>query len=237
MTVGDPVRLDCKVSGSPELRVRWMKDGRELQSIRQHKLLFEKNLSSLKIQSAQTEDQGDYVLEVSNHISSCSCSVRVTVLGRFHVLPRAGTTSGTESNALVAPPTEQVIAPGFLRPLVDMQELLGSFVQICCKVSGSLPIAVEWQKDGSRVSSGVKHKVVQQDNSVSIELEHLERSDAGFYSCRVTNAAGSCECSASLRVKGQAAFSAQLVSKRHPEVSPVLIASFALRTPQLCGSA
>lgn len=81
VTVGDPVSLDCKVTGSPELKVKWMKDGRELQSIRQHKLIFENNISSLKVQSAQKEDQGEYVFEVANHISSCTCKVKVIVLG------------------------------------------------------------------------------------------------------------------------------------------------------------
>lgn len=59
-----------------------MKDGRELQSIRQHKLIFEKNISSLKIQAAQKADEGEYVFEVANHISSCTCKVKVVVLGR-----------------------------------------------------------------------------------------------------------------------------------------------------------
>ena len=103
---------------------------------------------------------------------------------------------------IVLAQTEQVIPPSFIKPLSDMQEILGSFVQICCKISGSLPISVEWHKDGSRITSGVKHKLIQQDNSVSIEMEQLERSDAGSYTCKLTNKAGSCECSASLRVKG-----------------------------------
>lgn len=81
VTVGDPVSLDCKVTGSPELKVKWMKDGKELQSIRQHKLVFENNISSLKIQSAQRENEGEYVFEVANHISCCTCKVRVIVLG------------------------------------------------------------------------------------------------------------------------------------------------------------
>lgn len=81
VTVGDPFSLDCKVTGSPELKVKWMKDGRALQSIRQHKLVFENNISRLKLQSAQKEDEGEYVFEVSNHISSCNCKVKVIVLG------------------------------------------------------------------------------------------------------------------------------------------------------------
>lgn len=81
VTVGDPVSLECKVTGSPELKVKWLKDGKTLQSIRQHKLIFENNISSLKIQSAQKEDEGEYVFEVANHISSCICKVKVIVLG------------------------------------------------------------------------------------------------------------------------------------------------------------
>ena len=98
--------------------------------------------------------------------------------------------------------TEQVIPPSFIKPLSEFQEILGSFVQISCKVSGSLPISVEWQKDGNKISSGVKHKLIQQDNSVSIEIEQLEKSDAGSYSCKLTNKAGSCESNGTLRVKG-----------------------------------
>lgn len=110
--------------------------------------------------------------------------------------------------------TEQVIAPSFIKPLGDMQEILGSFVQICCKISGSLPISVEWHKDGSRISSGVKHKLLQQDNSVSLEMEQLERSDTGSYSCKLSNAAGSCQCSGTLRVKGQTVRLVQSVQPR-----------------------
>uniref|UniRef100_A0A8C6WTD7 Ig-like domain-containing protein n=1 Tax=Neogobius melanostomus TaxID=47308 RepID=A0A8C6WTD7_9GOBI len=153
VTVGDPVNLDCKVEGSPELKIKWLKDGKELQSIRQHKISFENNMSSLKVQAAQKEDQGEYVFEVANHISSCT-----------------------------------LIAPSFIKPLVDIQEILGSFVQIYCKISGSLPISVEWHKDGSKITSGVKHKLIQQDNSVSVEIEQLEQTDAGSYSCKLTNA-------------------------------------------------
>lgn len=116
---------------------------------------------------------------------------------------RAHTLTESDNVLNVVLVTEQVIAPSFIKPLVNMQEILGSFVQICCKISGSLPISVEWQKDGRKISSGVKYKLIQQDNSVSLEMEQLEISDAGSYSCKLTNAAGSCESSGSLTVKGQ----------------------------------
>lgn len=99
--------------------------------------------------------------------------------------------------------TEQTIPPSFTKPMSEIQEILGTFVQIGCKISGSLPITVEWQKDGNNISVGGKYKLVRQDNSVSLEIEQLERVDAGTYSCKLTNKAGSVECSGAVKVKGQ----------------------------------
>lgn len=116
-----------------------------------------------------------------------------------------------------------------------MQEILGSFVQICCKISGSIPISVEWQKDGKKIFSGVKHKLIQQDNSVSVELEQLEPADAGRYSCKLTNAAGSCESSATLLVKGWTVFFSYWNCSRKPtlRVRMSLTCCVLFRTSQL----
>lgn len=99
--------------------------------------------------------------------------------------------------------SEQIIPPSFIKPLMEMEEILGTNVQIGCKISGSLPITVEWVKDGTKLSGRTKHKPLQHDNIVSLEIECLEKTDTGMYTCKITNKAGSCECSGTLRVKGQ----------------------------------
>uniref|UniRef100_A0A7N8WQU6 Immunoglobulin domain-containing protein n=1 Tax=Mastacembelus armatus TaxID=205130 RepID=A0A7N8WQU6_9TELE len=78
-----------------------------------------------------------------------------------------------------------IIAPSFIKPLVDMQEILGSFIQICCKISGSLPISVECE------------------NSCTLRVPTLKLLDSGVYKCKAVNKAGSTETTASLVVKGQ----------------------------------
>ncbi|XP_051980649.1 titin-like, partial [Xyrauchen texanus] len=176
VTVGDPVSFECKVTGSPELKVKWSKHDKEVMPSRQHSLSFVNNVSQLKIQSVQLEDKGTYEFEVSNHISACKCKVTLNVL-------------------------EQIIPPSFIKPLVEMEEILGTNVQIGCKISGSHPITVEWMKDGTKLSGRTKHKLLQDDNSVSMEIKSLEKADTGTYTCNLTNKAGSCECSATLRVK------------------------------------
>ncbi len=81
VTAGDPVSLECKVTGSPELKVKWSKDGNEIMPSRQHSLSFINNISQLKCQSVHLEDKGTYVFEVSNHISACQCKVTLNVIG------------------------------------------------------------------------------------------------------------------------------------------------------------
>lgn len=84
-----------------------------------------------------------------------------------------------------------------------MEEIQGSPVKLACNISGSRPISVEWFKDGTKLTGKAKHKLVEDHNSVSLEIERLEKADTGTYTCKLTNKAGSCECSGALRVKGQ----------------------------------
>ncbi|XP_076857247.1 titin-like [Brachyhypopomus gauderio] len=181
VTAGDPVSFECKVTGTPELKVKWTKDGKEVMPSRQCSLSFVNNISTIKIQAVQLDDGGTYLFEVSNHISVCQCKVTLNVL-------------------------EQIIPPAFIKPLSDMEEILGSSVKIGCSISGSHPISVEWLKDGTKLSGRTKHKLVQDDNTVSLEIEQLENADTGTYSCKLTNRAGSCECSGTLRVKAPPSF-------------------------------
>lgn len=81
VTTGDPVSLECRVAGSPEIRVKWTKEGNELVSSRQHKLTYENNLSTFKIQSSQLEDAGDYLFEAANSVGTCKCKVKLVVVG------------------------------------------------------------------------------------------------------------------------------------------------------------
>lgn len=81
VTCGDPVSLECRISGTPQINVRWTKDGKELQSGRKHKICFENDFSSLNILSAQMKDSGDYLLEATNSVGTCSSKVTLLVLG------------------------------------------------------------------------------------------------------------------------------------------------------------
>lgn len=83
-----------------------------------------------------------------------------------------------------------------------MDKVLGSSIQMECKVAGSLPINAQWFKDGSEILHSAKHRLVCHENVVSLTTADIDVSDSGNYKCKVKNVAGSAECSAILTVKG-----------------------------------
>uniref|UniRef100_A0A8C8F489 Ig-like domain-containing protein n=1 Tax=Oncorhynchus tshawytscha TaxID=74940 RepID=A0A8C8F489_ONCTS len=217
VTLGDAVSLECKVSGTPEIKVKWTKDGIELTPSRQNKLNFENNLSSLKIQSTQLEDAGDYLFEATNSVDTCSCKVKLIVVGQCKITVNFST-----------------------------QEVLGSVVYMECKVAGSLPISVQWTKDGSVLAmppsfvsepesqavipkatvhfqgvfqgtppftvkwfkddteqiTGPSCSVGLEGLSCFLDLYSVGFLQSGTYSCQVSNDAGTVKCTTNLLVTG-----------------------------------
>lgn len=82
---GDTATLEVTVSGTPELKTKWFKDGVELSSGSKYKITFSKMVSTLKVLSAGKGDTGEYSFEVQNEAGSVSCKTNLTVLGWCHI--------------------------------------------------------------------------------------------------------------------------------------------------------
>lgn len=81
MTAGDSATLECTICGTPDLKVKWFKDGKEMISGRKYKMVVKENTAILKILSADKGDTSDYRMEVSNKVGKDQCSCSVTVIG------------------------------------------------------------------------------------------------------------------------------------------------------------
>lgn len=81
VTEGDVAALECTVSGTPELRQKWYKDGRELSSGRKYRITFAKTISSLNIMTSERDDSGEYTFEVQNEVGRDVGKMHLTVLG------------------------------------------------------------------------------------------------------------------------------------------------------------
>lgn len=98
--------------------------------------------------------------------------------------------------------TDQAIPPAFIKKLTKKDTVLGSSIQMECKVSGSLPITAKWFKDGKEITDSAKYRSLCHENTMSLEIANLELADSANYTCSVSNVAGNDSCSAVLTVKG-----------------------------------
>uniref|UniRef100_A0A6I8NLS7 Ig-like domain-containing protein n=1 Tax=Ornithorhynchus anatinus TaxID=9258 RepID=A0A6I8NLS7_ORNAN len=72
VTAGDPATLEYTVSGTPELKPKWFRDGRPMVSSKKYRLNFKNNVAQLKFYSAELQDSGQYTFEISNEVGSSS---------------------------------------------------------------------------------------------------------------------------------------------------------------------
>lgn len=81
MKSGENAALEVRVSGSPELKVKWFKDKKGLSAGAKCQMSLTKNVATLKIRSADKADAGEYKLEVTNQIGTASCITKLSVSG------------------------------------------------------------------------------------------------------------------------------------------------------------
>lgn len=78
---GGYAELTCKVTGTPEIKITWFKDDRELKESDKYRMSFTKSLAVLHLSEVETEDSGEYICEAKNDAGKDTCSSVVTIKG------------------------------------------------------------------------------------------------------------------------------------------------------------
>ena len=73
---GDSARLECKVTGSPDIRVVWYRNEHELPASDKYRMAFIDSVAVLQMNYLGTEDTGDFICEAQNPAGSRSCSTQ-----------------------------------------------------------------------------------------------------------------------------------------------------------------
>lgn len=79
---GDSARLECKITGSPEIRVVWYRNEQELPASDKYRMTFIDSVAVIQLNNLSTEDSGDFLCEAQNPAGSTSCSTKIIVKGR-----------------------------------------------------------------------------------------------------------------------------------------------------------
>ncbi|KAJ0005325.1 hypothetical protein NQD34_015219 [Periophthalmus magnuspinnatus] len=182
VTTGDTCTLQCTVSGSPELHTKWFKNGKELTQGRKYKSSVRGNVAVLKITSAETSDTGEYHLEVWNQV-------------------------GKDRNVCSLSVSDRAVPPSFPKALQRVAQAVGGAAVLECRVAGSQPLTVSWFKDGREITKHERFSAEFNENTAVLTIRGLTLNDAGEFSCRAQNQAGTSQTSSELCVTETPVFS------------------------------
>ena len=79
--IGEPITLQCKVDGTPEIRISWYKEHTKLRSAPAYKMQFKNNVASLVINKVDHSDMGEYNCKAENIVGAVASSSVLVIKG------------------------------------------------------------------------------------------------------------------------------------------------------------
>ncbi|KAM6440054.1 palladin isoform 5-T5 [Liasis olivaceus] len=201
---GMPVTFICSVSGNPNPKIYWFKDGKQISKRNEHYRMQREldGTCSLHTTASTLDDDGNYTIMAANPQGRISCTGRLMVQavnqrGRSprtppsqpHVRrPRSRSRDSGDENE---PIQERFFRPHFLQAPGDLMVQEGKLCRMDCKVSGLPTPDISWQLNGRVIRSDSSHKMLVRENGIhSLIIEPVTARDAGIYTCVATNRAG-----------------------------------------------
>ncbi|XP_064495791.1 obscurin [Pseudopipra pipra] len=183
VSVGKDATLSCQIIGNPIPVVSWEKDKLPVQSGGRFKTTEDGDLYRLTIYDLSLEDSGQYICRAKNTIGEAFAAVSIKV--------------GEETTV-----TEQ--APYFIQRPSNIKVTLGEDAMFKCKVQGSPPLSVNWEKDGRHLRNQAdagRFQIESAGESNALTIQCARLGDSGTYTCRAENLIGSASASAALVVE------------------------------------
>ncbi|XP_035445114.2 obscurin isoform X6 [Spodoptera frugiperda] len=184
MTVdaGQTLKLDVEVEGCPEPRVKWYKDGKEVNTDARIKIERDtKRLENyhLSVTLVKEEDGGEYEVRAENEFGSVSSKSTVTV----HTPPTIKGGSMKDGHAYES------------LPLVYSVE-----------VSGTPKPTIRWLHDGKEVKPCGRVHITNDGDLFKLEIDSVQMKDAGKWQCEIVNNLGKQVQTAQLSVSPESEF-------------------------------
>lgn len=83
LKTGEPLKLSCKVQGTPVISITWFKNGSEIALEHRYTMSFDTSIATLEKENCSVEDSGEYVCIASSEAGRDQCSSSVSVKGWF----------------------------------------------------------------------------------------------------------------------------------------------------------
>uniref|UniRef100_A0A8B9E654 Ig-like domain-containing protein n=1 Tax=Anser cygnoides TaxID=8845 RepID=A0A8B9E654_ANSCY len=165
--IGESADFECHISGTQPVRVTWAKDNQEIRTGGNYQISYVENTAHLTILRVERGDSGKYTCYASNEVGKDSCTAQLNV-------------------------KERKTPPTFTKKLSEaVEETEGNELKLEGRVAGSQPLTVAWYKNNQEVHSSPHCEISFKNNTLLLHIKSVEQSDAGLYTCKVSNEAGS----------------------------------------------
>ncbi|XP_051167558.1 cell adhesion molecule Dscam2-like isoform X4 [Leptopilina boulardi] len=160
MQPGPSVSLKCSAAGNPTPQISWLVDGFPLPQndrllIGQYVTVYGDVISHVNISSVKPEDGGEYECTASSKAGEAKHSARLNIYGLLYV-----------------------------REMPTISAVAGKQLYIKCPVAGYPIEAIIWEKDGSRLPTNMRQRVL--NGTLTIETVQ-QNADLGTYTCTARN--------------------------------------------------
>ncbi|CAH1959680.1 unnamed protein product [Acanthoscelides obtectus] len=187
---GETVRFQCAVAGHPDPWVIWEKDGQTVTPTARIKITEKEDLRILEISEVTTSDSGSYRVILENDVGRTEASARLDVIRH-----RPYSSRGIRARSL-SPRT----TPFYSRGLMGTTALLGSRARLYCDLRASPSPSIRWYRDGVALEDTTKYRTTYDGKTAVLEIERVNKDDAGIYTCVAKNKNGAAETVGSLVV-------------------------------------
>ncbi|KXJ80778.1 hypothetical protein RP20_CCG023458 [Aedes albopictus] len=175
---GEPLQLNCHVSGDPLPQIVWTKNGKKLTSSDVIDIKYKSGIASLRINELFPEDSGSYVCTAKNSMGETStlCNLDVKKVGS------TGRSGDKKGSMLKAPIINKHTDSGYYKD--------GSEVVIKCNISCPDPFNVIWLHDNREIKNTPDFEYLHDGDVYSLHIPEIFPEDAGTYTCEAFNKGG-----------------------------------------------
>lgn len=215
LPVGQPLCLECRVTGHPIPEVSWEKCNSCLMTSDEVILERDGEWCRLRMPCCKPDDVGEYICTASNLLGTVRTSALLTtqdsVIGQDPLMPNGiraeqlekrnnGHATQTDSNNL----KKRKRPPHFLLPPRNKMVSEGENARFLCSYTGHPEPELSWFKDKRRLSfTGERLSLVQTESLYILQINSVVPEDAGDYILVLENELGKIEASAHLEVKAK----------------------------------